>query len=272
MHFHKQYALPRNNEWIFNPGSLEVNDAKEVWREYTRGFYLIEVKDIENPNIRHMPCVKGKSESSDEIPNRFFLNRVIEIGTSNLISFEDAISHILKELNPYLEEKMISNIKKDDLELPIVLLTLKGTISYSKLEVNLNELKERIMEKFDILYVRIFSGMVNSKIDGIVVDSNSEKSIEEIEHEVFSLLIEQNPDYQPHKNEIIQLMLDLKSSLLGLKPNFDQLKDQIKFWWKGQMLDEKLQEMSIENNLEPVQIIDEEKPDEFELLNDGIED
>jgi len=85
------------------------------------------------------------------------------------------------------------------------------------------------------LDVRIFSGMVNSKIDGIVVDSSSEKSIEEIENEVFSLLIEQNPDYKPHKNEIIQLMLDLKGSLLEPKPNFDQLKNQIKLWWKQQI-------------------------------------
>ena len=30
-------------------------------------------------------------------------------------------------------------------------------------------------------------------------------------------------------------MLDLKSSLLEPKPNFDQLKDQIKSWWKQQI-------------------------------------
>ncbi len=233
-HFHKKYALPRNNEWIFNPGSLEVNDAKEVWRSYTRGIFLVEVKDKENPNIRHIPCDYGRSESSEEIPNRFFFQHTIDIGTSNSKSFEDTISHILDKLK-ILDEKGTKNYKKNDLDLPIVLLTLSGTISYSKLEVNINELKEKIMEKYAVLDVRIFSGMINSEIDGIVVDSSTEKSIDEIENEVFSLLIEQNPDYEPHKNEIIQLMLDLKSSLLEPKPNFDQLKNQIKAWWKAQI-------------------------------------
>ena len=233
-HFHKEYALPRNNEWIFNPGGLEVNDAKEVWRSYNRGIFLVEVKDKENPNIRHIPFVYGRSESSEEIPNRSFFQHRIDIGTSNSISFKDTISHVLKDLK-LLDEKGTNNYKKNDLDLPIVLLTLSGTISYSKLEVNINELKELIMEKYEVLDVRIFSGLVKSKIDGIVIDSSSEKSIEEIENEVFSLLIEQNPDYEPHKNEIIQLMLDLKSSLLEPKPNFDQLKNQIKEWWKGQI-------------------------------------
>ena len=279
-HFHKQFALPRNNEWIFNPGSLEVNDVKEVWgirgESYIRGIYLVEVRDKENPNIRHIPCANGKS--SDEIPNRFFSQHYIEIGTANLKSFKDAISHILNKLKPHLEEKLTSNLKKNDLDLPIVLLTLAGSISYSKLEVNINELKEKIMEKYDVLDVRIFSGKVESKIDGIRVDSNSDKSIEEIENEVFSLLIEQNPDYKPHKNEIIQLMLDLKGSLLDSKPNFDELKNQIKSWWKAQILlqnidnNEITREISIKNTEKPAQIINEENIDEFDLLDDGIED
>lgn len=234
-HFHKKFALPRNNEWIFNPGGLEINDAKEVWRSYTRGIFLVEVKDKENPNIRHIPCDNGKSESSEEIPNRFFFQDTIDIGISKSKSFEDTISHILDKLKS-LDEKGTKNYKKIDLEVPIVLLTLKGTISYSRLEVNINELKEKIMEKYEVLDVRIFSGMVKSEIDGIGADSSSEKSIEDIEYEVFSLLIEQNPDYEPHKNEIIQLMLDLKGSLLEPKPNFNQLKNQIKYWWKGQIL------------------------------------
>ena len=243
-HFHKKYELPKNNEWIFNPGSLEVNDAKEVWRSYTRGIFLVEVKDKENPNIRHIPCVYGRIESSDEIPNRFFFQHSIDIGKAKSTSFENTISYILSNLRT-LEEKGTKNYKKNDLDLPIVLLKLSGTISYSKLEVNINELKEKIMEKYDVLDVRIFSGMVNSKIDGIVVDSSSEKSIEEIENEVLSLLIEQNPDYQPIKNEIIQLMLDLKSSLLEPKPNYDELKNQLKSWWKAQIL---LQNTDIDEN------------------------
>jgi len=237
-HFHKKYALPRNNEWIFNPGSLEVNEFTEVWgiggKSYTRGIYLVEVKDKENPNIKHIPSTNGESESSEEIPNRFFFQHTIDLEKSNSKSFKDTISHILNNLK-ILDEKGTKNYKKIDLELPIVLLSLKGTISYSKLEVNINELKEKIKEKYEVLDVRIFSGMVKSKLDGIVVDSSSEKSIEEIENEVFSLLIEQNSDYKPHKNEIIQLMLDLKSSLLEPKPNFDQLKNQIKLWWKQQI-------------------------------------
>nr|WP_212590822.1 exonuclease SbcCD subunit D [Candidatus Prometheoarchaeum syntrophicum]QEE17357.1 DNA double-strand break repair protein Mre11 [Candidatus Prometheoarchaeum syntrophicum] len=232
-HFHKKYALPKNKEWVFNPGSLEVTDAREIWENYPRGIFLVEVHDKENPNIRHIPWVKGKSESPDEIPNRFFADITIDIGKNDSSSFKEALSYILESLKIILEKKGTAHLKKNDLELPIVLLTLNGTISYSRLEVNINKLKERIKEKYDVLDVRVFSGSVKSEIDGIVVDISSEKSLEEIEKDVFLQLIEQHPDYEPHKNDIIQLMLDLKSSILDPKKNFDQLRNQIKLWWRS---------------------------------------
>ncbi|MHA1721324.1 MAG: metallophosphoesterase family protein [Promethearchaeota archaeon] len=286
-HFHKKFALPKNNEWIFNPGSLEVNDAKEVWgirgEPYRRGVFLVEVIDQDNPNIKHIPCANGRSESSDEIPNRFFSDHYVEIGTSNLKSFKETILYILNYLTPHFEEKLNSNLKKNDLDLPIVLLTLAGTISYSKLEVNINELKEKIMEKFDVLDVHIFSGKLSSTIDGLYVDSDSEKSFEEIENEVFSLLIQQNPDYEPFTNEIVQLMLDLKSPLLDSKPEYNQLKEQIKSWWRANITDdtigelsnnpitnENLQETREESVEEAAEIEDE--LDNMDLLDDGLDD
>jgi len=238
-HFHKKYALPKNKEWVFNPGSLEVTDAREIWgikgERYLRGIFLVEVKNKKNPKIRHIPCTNGKTESSDEIPNRYFADVQIDIGKNDSSSFEDAILFILDDIKRRtdLEKKGTIHLKKTDLELPIVLLTLNGTISYSRLEVNINKLKESIKEKFDVLDVRVFSGSVKSEIDGIVVDLSSEKSLEEIEKDVFLQLIEQNPDYEPHKKEIIQLMLDLKSSILDPKKNFDELRNQIKLWWRS---------------------------------------
>jgi len=40
-HFHKQYMIPQKNPWIFNPGSLEVNEVNETFTD--RGVFLVEV-------------------------------------------------------------------------------------------------------------------------------------------------------------------------------------------------------------------------------------
>ena len=139
------------------------------------------------------------------------------------------------------------------------------------------------MEKFDVLDVHIFSGKLSSTIDGLYVDSDSEKSFEEIENEVFSLLIQQNPDYEPFTNEIVQLMLDLKSPLLDSKPEYNQLKEQIKSWWRANITDdtigelsnnpitnENLQETREESVEEAAEIEDE--LDNMDLLDDGLDD
>src|SRR6056297_3290931 len=43
-HFHRQYSLPSENPWIFNPGSLEVVEMEEVYEQFNRGAFMIESK------------------------------------------------------------------------------------------------------------------------------------------------------------------------------------------------------------------------------------
>lgn len=288
-HFHKKYALPINNEWIFNPGSLEVNDAKEIWgirgESYQRGIFLVEVKDKNRPNINHLLCANGNPEDSNEIPNRFFHYQWIDLGLSKQTSFNDAISFILNKLQPGLGDVTKKNLKKDNLEVPLVLLTLAGTISYSKLEVDINKLREQIQNKYNILDVRIFSGKINSKIDGLMVDPNSEKSIEDIEFDVFSLLIQENMDYASYSNEIIQLMLDLKPPLLNSKPDYNFLRDNVKDWWKANISDQVVYQETINmiesdvsqdevnsTSIESSDISITNDNDELDLLDDGLDD
>jgi len=59
---------------------------------YERGIFLVEIRDKDNPNIKHISYSNGKTDNSDEIPNRFFSQHPIGIGYSKLKSFKDTIS------------------------------------------------------------------------------------------------------------------------------------------------------------------------------------
>lgn len=225
-HYHKQYIRPSGDPWVFNPGSLEINDVQEVFKNYKRGVFLITC-DGKNFKYKTIECEKGNSNEG-LIPNRRFLS-FSNIDISDSTSFEDVIDTVLDVLKkrglPLKDSKFA--LEKEDLNCPIVLFSLKGEISYSRLEVNINKLRKEISEKFSVLDIRIFSPFLYSTLDDVII-TEEKKSLKEIENEIFHLLVQENPQFKPISEEIVELMKTLKSDLLVGKPNYPAIKDMIK--------------------------------------------
>jgi len=263
-HYHKQYQLPVEDPWIFNPGSLEVVEANDVFSGFDRGAFLVRLEKNEDvgvdggkfswtQDITPILAANGAEDHPHYINNREFLSISIDVGSSDLTSFEKTKKYIMEMIPKKIgllgknehsirkeEDRPIETIKYPNT--PLLYVFLKGTISYSKLNVNLREIKQMIMENFNLLDVRI-NAKIDSKLDGMKISGEEYSSIEQIENAVFTELIEQNKEYSPHKDEILSLMTDLKSALLDKNTENGDMANLIMEWWDNNTISEELSQV-----------------------------
>jgi DNA repair exonuclease SbcCD nuclease subunit len=264
-HYHRQYTWPPENPWIFNPGSLETNDLSEL--SFTRGAFIAEIsgKEYYQQQITSIQCDNGDIDPTF-IPNRKFFS-VSSIDLEKTDNFDKSIDLILDKLQkggvPLHDSKPV--LEKSDLNCPIVIFGIKGVIGYSRLEIDLNKLRNAIKKKFALLDVRIFTKELFSKIDQSQVGLD-EMTIDEIEKEVIFSIIEEHSQFNPIKNEVVALMDDIKAQLAQRKPNYSELKEQMTEWcianFDGFKRPSKIEVPIVEEELEEEREILAKKEDE----------
>lgn len=243
-HYHRHYIHPKKEPWIFNPGSTEVNNMRELfaiksedplsknmWRSQ-RGVIFAEINGIERDqqNYELIEFDNGNNDGNI-IPNRkFFSLDPINISQSN--SFDEAIEFIIRKLEKLIPLKEEGNEMPDeDLNKMILIFSIRGEIPYSRIEININKLRQRILDTFDILEVRIYSKNLFSTLD-YIDPSTEDKTINELEREIFISIIQENPKYNSKKEPMVELIEDIKMGLLLKRTNTQVIKDRIKNWSK----------------------------------------
>ncbi len=231
-HYHKLYQLPRKNPWIYNPGSLEITDIREAFdyfeKDAKRGAILIS-SDEKIYQSKTIICENGATDLN-LIPNRKFL-RVSPINIGETTSFDELIKLVMDTIKrwgtPTKNSPMAS--APNDLNCPILFFNIEGEVNYSRLEVNINQLRHEILNEFALLEVRIFSPYLISSLDNIKIPQGK-KTIDEIEFEIFSAMVKENSMFEHVEEEVVDLMKNLKRELLVGKPNYSALKELIKEW------------------------------------------
>jgi len=262
-HYHRLYQLPRKNPWIFNPGALEITDIREVFdyfdKDAKRGAFLIFSKD-KTHQIKSIICVNGDTDDQNLIPNRKF-SRVRPIDIGETTSFDESIALVLNKIKKSgIDTKDSSTASTpSELNCPILFFNVEGKINYSRLDANINQLRHEILNKFALLEVRIFSPFLISSLDDIKVPQGK-KTIEEIEFEIFTTMVEENSMFENVKEEVVELMKNLKTELLVNKPNYLDLKDFIREWCLHNA-----SEFKIQDNLPKT------KPDKLPEIEETVE-
>lgn len=225
-HFHRQYMIPENEPWIFNPGSLEINNVTETFDD--RGAFLVEAFENKTMQVRSLLCENGNTFEALSIPNRRFLV-VNDINISGINSFPEAQEFVLERLKKLgVRLKTEQHLPKSNLALPILYFTIRGIIGYSQLEVDMFKLRERIFEIFDILGLRLNNKLMSKMDQEISLDS--ELNITEIEKEVFLNTIASNTQFSSYSLNIFQIFSDLKLQIDTKKPNYKKMGNQLEAW------------------------------------------
>lgn len=262
-HYHKQYVYPKKDPWIYNPGSLEINDLTELKQEIARGAFIVEVKGKKyyEQTINSLVCENGNYDQS-LIPNRKFF-KISDIDISNTKNFDEAIDLIVDRVQKFgipLNDSDTA-VKKADLNCPIIVLSIIGEIGYSRLEISINKLRDEIERKFNILDVRVFSKSLFSRIEEIGISDNN-MTIDEIERDIVSAIIDENEILKPTKTELLNLLEDIKNSLIQSHPDYKNLQDRISEWCmlniEGFQKPRKIEKTVIETEVETDQETEQE--------------
>lgn len=230
-HFHKQYKLPDQGTWIYNPGSIEYTNLKEFYYKDEKGDNLDKIRGAFLVTVTGKEPHQTLVDSIQNIPAREVRSHGIGL-VPEIPSFNEAKEFIiekLKKIGLKFREKS-RDVDLKDQSVPVLSLLLDGEISFSNLEFNHSDLYKEIMENFELLDVRIHSNF-NSTIDGISYESGDDLPINLIEKEVFSSIINESEDYKQLGDEIIDLIGDLKDLFINSRASGAELRDKIKMWW-----------------------------------------
>ncbi|MEM9948938.1 MAG: exonuclease SbcCD subunit D [Cyanobacteria bacterium P01_D01_bin.36] len=184
-HIHKSYV---EDDWIFNPGSIEANNVEES--QFERGAFLVEID------------AKGKitAELKTDYQQRPIVRLTQKMRTG------DAIESV-EEGAIELVEKAIKSKKIIPEQQPIVELRITGTVGFDRLDVDIKQIQKQLQEKCQAL---IF--LLRYDVDSADYASpiSADASRLEVEQEVFTDLLSANGVYKPRAAQLAGGLIDLK--------------------------------------------------------------
>ncbi|MEL6471816.1 MAG: metallophosphoesterase [Cyanobacteria bacterium J06623_4] len=183
-HIHKSYC---EENWIFNPGSIEANNVEES--QFERGAFLVEIdaKGVraelmtdyqQRPIVRLLQQLRGTDEME-----------AVETGAIALI--ENAIE--TKQLRPEQQ--------------PIVELRITGNVGFDRLDLDTRELQKTLQAKCQAL---IFLLRYDVEEAAYVSHISDEADRLEVEQEVFTDLLAANTVYKKRAAHLARGLIDLK--------------------------------------------------------------
>lgn len=186
-HIHKNFAI---DNWVFNPGSLEAATIDEYKEK--RGAYLVEINEGK--------IVARLVQDYKQRAFRFF--------NFDLSPFEEA-SEASKKLCEFLLTTCAN-----ELEQPIVEVTLQGRLSFKSSLLKLEDIKSEIKQKITLLEI-IFRNETIPHQYAVAANLASGTPRSEREIQVLKDLVAQNPLYRERATDLANLILEMKKMSLA---------------------------------------------------------
>ncbi len=196
-HIHKPYEV---DGWIYNPGSLETWAMDESeWTD--RGYYLVE-----------LAAHSAMAHQARLIPTprrRFVRLRVSATECPTPEAVYDAV-RAKTEL-----AAAARGIKEG--ERPVVELTLEGSLSFDRFDLDLGHVEAIVKETFAPLVARVQNAATPPEFD---VSVRQGASRAELEHQVLCELVERDERFRPEAARWAEVAVELKGMALdGRSPD-----------------------------------------------------
>ena len=211
-HLHKQYS---ENNWVFNPGSLEAHDTREA--TWDLGYYVTALSKEEGVEANHFfskrrPFFKivfsvDRYHSKEELINGFKRKLAVEYS--------------------YLEELQAQPHFQDDqgIRRPIVDLRLKGQLHFSRSLLDIEELIELVEQKTDAVKVQPSDATesfetqdILTQIEGgrdAIFDEEGHVNRDRLEQAVFTMKAGEDDRFSKQKKSVSEMLVALKIELLA---------------------------------------------------------
>lgn len=192
-HIHKPYEV---DGWIYNPGSLETWAMDEAsWTE--RGYYAVD-----------LAAHSAMAHQAQLIPTprrRFERLRVSVTSCRTPQAVYEAVEARLGRLRA----------AADDGRPPVIELTLEGTLTFDRLELDLGRIETLVKEALTPLLARVQNATVPTEFEINIREGTTRA---ELEQQVLCEMIERDGRYRAAAGEWAQVALDLKHMVLEGRP------------------------------------------------------
>ena len=183
-HIHKNYS---EEDWIFNPGSLEANNVEES--QFMRGAYLVE---INGDGVR--------AELKTDYHQRPIRRLQLKMRT------QDEIETVQTEAIALITQAIQSRSIIPDQQ-PIVELRITGTVGFDRLELDTRALQQQLQEQCNALIFLLRYDVEEAAYASPIAD---EASRLEVEQEIFVDLLTANNVYKKRATQLAHGLIDLK--------------------------------------------------------------
>ncbi|NEQ95574.1 MAG: exonuclease SbcCD subunit D [Cyanothece sp. SIO2G6] len=191
-HIHKSYSV---ENWLFNPGSIEVNSIEES--RYERGVYLVE---LVNNQVTAQLCQDYQQRSVVRLQLKLSGKELVnEVETAAYDCVQAAIA----------SQSLIPT------EQPIVELRISGTVGFEPLDLNTKALQQQLKDACGAL---IF--LLRYDVDPLTYQSPLSDGEDRyyIEEEIYRDIVASHSAYRNHTQTLAQGLISLKDSYLQNQP------------------------------------------------------
>ncbi|MDG6218005.1 MAG: DNA repair exonuclease [Candidatus Thermoplasmatota archaeon] len=211
-HLHKRYS---ENNWVFNPGSLEAHDTREA--TWDLGYYASEISKEKGIHTTHHYSKRRPFYKIVFSVDRFHSKEELIQGFKRKLSVEQA----------YLREEQQQSHFQDEtgIRQPIIDLRLKGQLHFSRSLLNIEELIELVLEATNAVKVQpsdatesLEAKAILTAIEGgrdVIFDDDGHVNRERLEQAVFTMKTGEDVRYKSEKHHVAKVLLALKSELLA---------------------------------------------------------
>jgi len=211
-HLHKQY---RENNWIFNPGSLEAHDTREA--TWDLGYYLTTLtKDNGVQAVHHLSKRRPFHKIVFSV-DRFHSKEELSHGFKRKLSVEkESIEEVQKQ--SYFQNET-------GFRQPIIDLRLKGQLHFSRSLLDINELIDLIENETNAVKVQpsdatesLETQEILRSIEGgrdAIFDEDGHVNRDQLEQAVFTMKAGEDDRFNQKKKQVAQILFSLKAELLS---------------------------------------------------------
>jgi DNA repair exonuclease SbcCD nuclease subunit len=200
-HIHKPFV---QDDWIFNPGSLETNSVTEVeWSD--RGYLYVEV-DPGAETAHDVVRVPGR--------RRRFVPLTYEV------TIHETPAELLDGLGRFLERQP----DRADGDRPVVELRLTGTLSFGRLDLDLPRIEALVVDTYGALRCNVKDLSVPSDYE---IRSEDSVSRDELERDVIRQLVGRDVRKKPHARAWTEMVRRLKRLALAQSP-VDEIVEELR--------------------------------------------
>ncbi|MHB1317303.1 MAG: metallophosphoesterase family protein [Anaerolineae bacterium] len=186
-HIHKPYT---QDDWLYNPGSLENNSADEVqWED--RGYYLVEVEP--GPPVRHRATLHRSTR-------RAYLRHQFSV---DAYETPDAL---LGALARDLERLPATG------DQPILELRLNGVLNFGRQDLDLAHIQQIAEERVKPLLCQVQD---QTRTNAFEIRTDEEMSRQELEHSVLMEIVQNDVRRRPHAERWAGAALRIKQMALA---------------------------------------------------------